>query len=144
MESSAVTTSNAKRGDVRVSDAMHPGVLTCPPETPLATVAKMMARYRVHSIVVTDFEGEGEGEEPWRVVADMDVAKAVAAGGVEDMSAGGIAGTEVVTVDADSGLREAARLMAEHEVAHLIVLGQSGTPAGILSTLDLAAYAGDL
>lgn len=130
-----------KIDDARVADAMHPGVLTCPPETPLATVARMMARYRVHAIVVTDFEGEGEGEEPWRVVSDLDLVKALATAGFSDVSAGGVAATEVVAVGDDAPLPEAARLMAEHEVAHLVVTGASGAPAGILSTFDLAAFA---
>ena len=126
--------------DAQVHDVMHPGVLTCPPETPLTTVARMMARYRVHAIVVTDFEAEGEGEEPWRVVSDLDLAAAAAAGALPDMSAGGVAATEVVTVGSKESLREAARLMTEHSVSHLIVTAPgSGAPVGIVSTLDLAA-----
>lgn len=125
--------------EAQVADVMHPGVLTCPPETPLTTVARMMARYRVHAIVVTDFEDEGEGEEPWRVVSDLDVAGAVAAGEFSEMSAGGVAGTEVVTIASDAPLREVARLMAEHGVAHLVVIAaESSGPVGIISTLDLA------
>jgi CBS domain-containing protein len=122
-----------------VADVMHPGVLTCPPETPLTTVARMMGRYRVHAIVVTDFEAEGEGERPWRVVSDLDMAGAAAAGEFSDMTAGGIAATEVVSVSSDESLREGARIMSEHEVAHLIVTDPgSSAPVGILSTLDLA------
>ena len=33
---------------LRVMDAMHPGVLTCPVETPLRDVARMLAGYNVH------------------------------------------------------------------------------------------------
>jgi CBS domain-containing protein len=126
--------------DAAVADAMHPGVLTCPPETPLPTVGRMMSRYSVHAIVVTDFEPEGEGERPWRVVADLDLARAGAAGGFSEMTAGGMAATEVVAIASDQPLREAARLMSEHEVAHLIVTApDADAPVGILSTLDLAA-----
>lgn len=124
----------------RVADVMHPGVLTCPPETPLTVVGRMMSRYRVHAIVVTDFEAEGEGEQPWRVVSDLDVAAAISAGAFADMSAGGVAATEVVSIEGDEQLREAARLMCEHAVAHLIVTASGGSaPVGIISTLDLAA-----
>jgi CBS domain-containing protein len=126
--------------DASVTDAMHPGVLTCPPETPVPTVGRMMSRYRVHAIVVTDFEAEGEGERPWRVVADLDLARAAAAGGFAEMTAGGMAATEVVTIASDEPLREAARLMSEHEVAHLIVTAPGAdAPVGIISTLDIAA-----
>jgi CBS domain-containing protein len=45
----------------------------------------------------------------------------------------------VVTVTSDDRLALAARLMTEHDVAHLVVLhAESGKPAGVVSTLDVA------
>ena len=38
-------------GEIEVAEAMHPGVLTCPLETPLRDVARMMALYRIHAVV---------------------------------------------------------------------------------------------
>ena len=38
---------------LRVIDAMHPGLISCSLDTPLRTVARMMATYRVHAILVT-------------------------------------------------------------------------------------------
>ena len=35
---------------VKVADVMHRGVVTCPLETPLRTVARMMATHKVHYI----------------------------------------------------------------------------------------------
>ena len=35
-----------------IAEAMHPGVITCPSDTSLRTVARMMAAYSVHCIVV--------------------------------------------------------------------------------------------
>jgi CBS domain-containing protein len=142
--SSEAVTMEARRpvptfDQARVADVMHPGVLTCPPDTPLTTVARMMGRYRVHAIVVTDLEAEGEGERPWRVVSDLDLAAAAAAGDFSEMSAAGVAATEVVTVPGNESLRQAARLMSEHAVSHLIVTSpRSSLPVGIVSTLDLA------
>lgn len=130
--------------ETRVIDAMHPGVVTCPPETPLRVVARMMARYRIHAVVVTDYEeGEGEEEQPWRVVSSVDVAKTIALGRFDDATAGGAAAREVVSVGSDEPARQAARLMAEHDVAHLIVTSPDGSsPTGVISTLDLARLAG--
>jgi CBS domain-containing protein len=48
-----------------------------------------------------------------------------------------LAALDVVTVTPRDELRRAAQLMAEHDAAHLIVV-EDGTPAGILSTLDVA------
>jgi len=54
-----------------------------------------------------------------------------------------IAATEAVTAASGGSLRDAAQLMAEHGVSHLIVLDQAnGQPVGVLSSTDiLAAYA---
>ena len=46
---------------LRVIDAMHPGLISCSLDTPLRTVARMMATYRVHAILVT---AHGEEELP--------------------------------------------------------------------------------
>jgi CBS domain-containing protein len=55
------------------------------------------------------------------------------------MTAGEVAATEVVTVPPSATLEEAAQLMAEHEVTHLIIVhGDTGRPLGVISTLDLA------
>jgi CBS domain-containing protein len=50
-----------------------------------------------------------------------------------------------VTVSSADSLQAAAQMMAEHKVAHLIVIDPAtGHPAGVLSSPDVAAaYAGD-
>jgi CBS domain-containing protein len=117
---------------------MHAGVLTCPPETPLPTVARMMASYGVHAIVVTDLDPEGESDErPWGVVSGLDVVRAAALAS-EEPTAGGVAGTEVLTVGADESLARAAQLMGEHELTHVIAVESSGRPVGVVSTQDVA------
>jgi CBS domain-containing protein len=123
----------------KVLDAMRLGVVSCPPETPVREVARIMATYRIHSVVVTDMP---EGA-PLAVMADIDVA---AAADTPDEPARKVARTEVLTVSPEDLLEQAARLMAEHEVAHLIVVQpHSGHPVGVLSALDVAgmlAWAG--
>ena len=124
----------------RVADAMHPGVLTCPPETPLRTVARMMATYGVHAIVVTPPDPEGESNESgWAVVSDLDLARAAALDH-GDGTAGGMARTPVVTIAPDESMKRAASLFVEQEVSHLVVADQESTRAlGVVSTHDLAA-----
>ncbi len=117
---------------------MHQGILTCSSDTPLGEVAAMMAKHHVHAIAVTN----GAGGHPTAVVSDLDFVAAAASG--REPSAGEVATTEPHAVSADERVHRAAQLMAEHRVAHLIVLeAASGRPFGILSTLDVAAvYAG--
>ena len=121
-----------------VADAMHPGVVTCPLETPLRDVAWMMGVHRIHAVVVF-----GEGPELWGVVSDLDLVQAAAAGDFEARTAGGIAVTPLLMVESVDTLTHAAQLMSEHQVAHLIVVEPtSGRPIGMLSTLDLARKLG--
>ena len=123
-----------------VEVAMHPGVVTCPLETPLPTVARMMATYRIHAVIVFSEESDDEdGAALWGVVSDLDLVKAASAGELDDRSAGGTAVTPVVTVERDDTLDRAAQLMSEHEVTHLVVVDPKQTrPIGVLSTLDVA------
>jgi CBS domain-containing protein len=123
-----------------VADAMHPGVVTCPIETPLPTVARMMATYRIHAVIVFGEDSdETTGAALWGVVSDLDLVKAASAGALEDRTAGGTAVTPVVSVERDETLARAAQLMTEHEVTHLVVVDPELTrPIGVLSTLDLA------
>jgi CBS domain-containing protein len=117
-----------------VVDAMRVGVVSCPPETSLREVARILATYRIHSLVVAELEGG----RPWGIVSDLDVA-AAAGGDVDKRTARDVARAELVTVPADEPLSRAAQLMTEHEVAHLVVVQpHSGHPVGVLSTLDLA------
>ena len=127
--------------EIAVGQAMHPGVLTCPPETPLRDVARMMARYRIHAVVVFSEDEEGE-EQPavWGVVSDADLVAAAAVDHVDERSAGGTARTPAVTVAADDTVARAARLMSREGVTHLVVVSPSGgRPVGVVSTLDVAS-----
>lgn len=123
---------------VRVRDAMHAGILAADPSTPLRAVARLMAERHVHAVVIVEDHTAGY---PWGIVSALDIAAAAAAG--IEQTAGEAAATEVVAVSADDRLDDAAQLMAEHQLTHLIVLDPaSGRPAGILSTLDVAAAYG--
>ena len=115
-----------------VGETMTAGVITCLPETPLATVARMMTSYRVHAIVVF---GHDDDLAPWGVVSDMDLVSAL--GG--HATAGSIAASPVVTTTPDDSLLRAVQLMREHATTHLLVEApETHLPIGVLSTLDVA------
>jgi CBS domain-containing protein len=120
----------------RVYDVMRVGLFTCPPETPLKDVARMMATHHVHCVVVTDIGGgDGTDRRRWGVISDLDLVRA----GTSEWSARDAAATELVTVASDDALEHAVQIMAEHDVAHLIVVApQTDKPVGVLSTLDIA------
>lgn len=116
----------------KVLDAMRLGVVSCPPDTTVREVARIMATYRIHSVVVTEMP---EGA-PLGVISDIDIA---AGAQTLEAPAGKVARTEVITVSPEDSLARAAQLMAEHDVTHLVaVQPHSGHPVGVLSALDVA------
>ncbi len=123
-----------------VIDAMHPGLISCSLDTPLRTVARMMATYRVHAILVTAHgEEELPGGVPWGIVSDSDLLRAAEAGDLDDQMSRAIAASPVLIVATSDELARAAQLMVEHEVSHLVVVEpRSARPVGVLSTLDIA------
>lgn len=122
---------------VRIGDCMRPTIISCAPDTPITDVAALMSERRVHAIVV-----RAEGQRPSAIVSDIDVMAAVACQG-DGFAARQIAATTPLTAPSSHSLRDAAQLMAERNVSHLIVVDQvNGQPIGVLSTTDiLAAYA---
>lgn len=124
--------------DTSVEDVMTRGVVSCPLETPLETVAEMMASHRVHCVVGLGDVTEGD-TALWGVISDLDLIEVGAHEGLEGRTAGGAASSEVVTIGPEQSLRKAAQLMSAHEVAHLLVVEEDAArPVGIVSTLDVA------
>jgi len=124
--------------EAQVGDAMSRGVISCPPETPLRVVARMMATFGVHAIFVFGLQGDEDDPRLWAVVSDLDLVAATQLD-LDTATAGGSAVTPFVTVAADQPLGEAAILMAQHGIAHLAVTDpESQRPIGVVSTLDIA------
>lgn len=121
-----------------VGDVMSRGVISCPPETPLRVVARMMTTYGVHAIFVFENSDDEEAPRLWAVVSDLDLVAATQLD-LDTLTAGTTAVTPLVSVRADSSIGEAGSLMAQYGVAHLAVIEPgSRRPIGVISTLDIA------
>jgi CBS domain-containing protein len=137
-------TSQPYRGDylrpsfrnATVADVMTPGIIACAPETPVETVAELMATHRVHAIAVG---GIAANHLVWGVVDSLDVVRALRCPDADD-SAETISRRRMHGIEPDASLSEAARLMDERNVAHLVVVDRE-RPVGILSTLDISGAA---
>ena len=117
-----------------VADVMREGIYTCPGSATLREVARTFSDRRIHCVVVSGLPGR----DVWGVVSDLDLVRGAGAD-LDETTAGEVAATEVVTVAPSATLDEAAQLMSEHEVAHLLVVHtETGRPLGVISTLDLA------
>jgi CBS domain-containing protein len=120
-----------------VSDAMHPGVLSCDPDTTTTEIARMMAAHHVHCIVTMGISHEHGDHLVWGLITDRDVLKAGLAR--EEKTASTLAVQPMITVEPSMPLRAAAELMVEQRISHLVVVDpRLQRPAGVLSTLDIA------
>lgn len=122
-----------------VEDAMSRGLISCPPETPLRVVARMMATFSVHAIFVFEhMDEDDEAPRLWAVVSDLDLVAATPLD-LDALTAGATAVTPLVTIAADKPISEASSLMAQYGIAHLAVTDpDSRRPVGVISTLDIA------
>jgi CBS domain-containing protein len=68
----------------------------------------------------------------------MDVVVALHRGALAEPVAS-IAATSPIAVDENESLERVAALMVEHDTSHVVVVGGSGLPTGMVSTLDVAS-----
>lgn len=117
----------------RVADAMRPGVISCPPDSSMRDVARVMSTNHVHAVVVRGVTDGGA----WGVVTDRDLLPV--ASSAEDQKAGSCASELLVTIAPDERLEVACELMRAHGVSHVMVVDpQRNEPLGVVSTLDIA------
>ncbi|MGH3126468.1 MAG: CBS domain-containing protein [Gaiellaceae bacterium] len=123
---------------LRVTDAMHWGLVTCAADAPLTAVAALMRDRRVHCVVVIDESARERGL--WGVVSDLDLIAAASVRPLDEQTAAGTAMRPAVTIAPGEPLEEAMKRMTSHGVSHLVVVDPADMyPLGVLSTLDLAA-----
>jgi len=121
-----------------VADAMHPGIVCCPPDVSLIEAARAMATNHVHCIAVMGISHDRPSERfVWGLISDLDLMRACIRLGPED-TAGALALEPIVSVGPTMSLNQAGELMLKHGVNHLVVIEpDTQRPVGILSTLDI-------
>lgn len=116
---------------MKVSEIMTKATVTDSADDTLAEAAARMWNAQTGSLLVMD------GEQLVGIVTERDLLRAVAGG--QDPKAvplKDVMRTEVITVDPQTSLREAAKLMATKWIRHLPIV-ESGRVAGIISQRDL-------
>jgi len=116
-----------------IQEAMTPNPTTVEPTTTVQEAAKSMKSEDIGSLPIVD------GDQLVGVITDRDLAiRVVAEGRGTDTTVGEIASKDVVTVDPQQSIDEAAKLMAEHQVRRLPVVEEDGRLVGILAQADVA------
>ena len=99
-------------------------------------VAKLMAKHRIGSIVVT----EGNNKNPVGLVTERDIIKKVTAQNksADQVAVRHIMSSPLITVQSIDSIDTAAETIAENRIKRLVVLEQDGSMVGILSVSDIA------
>ncbi len=130
-----------------IRDIMRRGIETIKDTDSAQQAAKKMKDKKVSSLVVVDENSKAKG-----IVSERDlVAKVCTA----DVSVNTIKNKEImssplITINSRSSPSEAADIMLQHNVRHLLVVDNSGnnddmnTPVGIITPLDFTRYQGDI
>ena len=121
-----------------VRDVMHPGVVSRTPDTPIAELAGTMADLRMHCIAVAGVARRDDGDEHlvWRLLGDMDLVHAAHRHHLT-LPAADVAAGAPLALPESADLARAATLMTDHDATHVVVVGRTGLPLGVVSTLDV-------
>ena len=128
-----------------VRDWMHPGVITCRPDTPVDQVAATMDEKDISALVVIDETGDAVG-----VISRTDLVNARFIQPYlkhwRGMSAEHLMSKPVISVSPDTRIKEAVAVLQERRIHRLVVVEQHAgrvRPIGILSVTDLARHMGE-
>jgi len=117
----------------KVRDIMSAAPVCMPPGESVSAAARAMKRHGIGTVLVLT-DGTLTG-----LVTDRDITVRVLAENRDPRTTpiGDICGTELVVLDPDDDLAQAARLVRDRAVRRMPVL-RDGTPVGVVSTGDLA------
>jgi CBS domain-containing protein len=122
-----------------VTEIMTSKLCTIDADKPVAYAARMMRDEDVGLAPIV------EGDRLVGTLTDRDIAVRVVAEGRDPGSTQvkEVASTDLVTVDPQQDLDDALRLMAEHQVRRIPVVGEDGRLVGILAQADVARESDD-
>ncbi len=117
----------------KIRDLMTTNVVALDSATPVMEAAKKMAERDIGDVVVL------ENEEMCGIVTDRDITVRVVAEGKNPTSTSlkEICSQDLITLDPESSVGDAVRLMSEKAVRRLPII-ENGKPVGIVSIGDLA------
>lgn len=120
---------------MQVRQVMSSDVRCCTVETPIPEVARMMEAGDCGAIPVVDGD-----RRPVGVVTDRDITIRTVAKGQDPrgMKAGDCMTPQVVSVQADTDLHEAVKLMERRQIRRVPVVDAKGVCVGVLAQADVA------
>jgi CBS domain-containing protein len=120
-----------------IREVMTSNPTTIEPTKSVADAAKIMKKEDAGIVPVVD------GDQLAGTITDRDIAIRVVADGKDPQSTKvrDIMSTQIITIDPQQNVDEAARLMAQHQVRRLPVVEEDGKLVGIVAQADIATQA---
>jgi CBS domain-containing protein len=127
----------ARDNEATVADYMTTRMTTMDSKDSVLDIAKMMAERSISSVAITDDKSRIIG-----ILTERDVVKAIANGVPPDgITVGSLMSHPVVSIEKGSSVEDAARVMAQKKLRHLLVEDASNRGiVGIITVTDLARY----
>jgi CBS domain-containing protein len=120
-----------------VNDMMRKSLETVEETASVQQAARKMKDKNVSSLVVVGIEGKPQG-----LVTERDLVRKVC---INDISASAVTNKEImssplITISSRSSPSEAADMMLQYNVRHLLVVDNVNKPIGIVTPLDFTRY----
>ncbi len=127
---------------ILVKDIMNNPVIALSSNATVNEIAKVMSEMRIGSIIITD-DGKADGR-PLGIVTDWDIVSKAA---VRDEKPSRIRASDImqdlITIDSDASITDAARLLRKHNVKRLGVTYKDKV-VGVVSSSDVIAVMPEL
>jgi CBS domain-containing protein len=126
--------------DIFVARLMSSGVITVTPDTLVEEAADTLIDKQIGSLVVVDGNNQLKG-----ILTSTDFVRIVSKSQPKaQTTVEKYMTTQVVTVEAQDSIRDAADKMITYDIQHLPVVDDEEGVIGMLSTTDLTAYLSDV
>jgi MHS family proline/betaine transporter-like MFS transporter len=118
-------------GFLRLNELVRRKPITISGEATIYDVVKIMAEQNIGFLVVVE-NGRMVG-----VLSERDVVRSLAERGNLSVKVSDICKRDIITLQADATLEEAAEKMGKHGIRHIVVVNKSGELIGVVSVRDL-------
>ncbi len=116
---------------MRLNELVRRKPITISGEATIYDVVKIMAEQNIGFLVVVE-NGRMIG-----VLSERDVVRSLAERGNLSVKVSDICKRDIITLQADATLEEAAEKMGKHGIRHIVVVNKSGELIGVVSVRDL-------
>ena len=128
-------------GDLRVADLMTIDPITVAIDATIESAEALMRDHRVTGLPVVDETGRLAGviSQTDVLYLDLPAVQALIRHRERGVRVGEVMSAPPVTIDAGAPIRDAAIRMHEERIHRLVVVNDSGRPAGVITAMDYVA-----